>query len=41
MQISILLAHPDIQSFNHAIAQAAITELKCNGHQVVFHDLYA
>jgi putative NADPH-quinone reductase len=41
MQVSVLLAHPDIQSFNHAIAQAAIAELKHNGHEVIFHDLYA
>jgi NAD(P)H dehydrogenase (quinone) len=41
MQISVILAHPDKQSFNHAIAQAAIAELTRNGHQVIFHDLYA
>ena len=41
MQISVISAHPDSQSFNHAIAQAAIAELKQNGHQVFFHDLYA
>jgi NAD(P)H dehydrogenase (quinone) len=41
MQISLILAHPSRQSFNHAIAQAALAELKGNGHQVVFHDLYA
>jgi NAD(P)H dehydrogenase (quinone) len=41
MQILVILAHPTCGSFNHAIAQTAITELKRNGHQVVFHDLYA
>jgi NAD(P)H dehydrogenase (quinone) len=41
MKVSVILAHPDSQSFNHAIAQAAIAELKRNGHQVIFHDLYA
>ena len=41
MQLSVILAHPSSQSFNHAIAQAAIAELKQNGHQVAFHDLYA
>jgi len=41
MRISIILAHPTNQSFNHAIAQTAIAELKRNGHQVSFHDLYA
>jgi NAD(P)H dehydrogenase (quinone) len=39
--VSIILAHPGRESFNHAIAQTAITTLKQNGHQVVFHDLYA
>ena len=41
MQISIILAHPDIKSFNHAIAQTAFEKLKLSGHQVVLHDLYA
>ena len=41
MQISVILAHPDRQSFNHAIAEAALAELKENRHQVAFHDLYA
>jgi NAD(P)H dehydrogenase (quinone) len=41
MQISVILAHPDRQSFNHAIAKAALAELKGSGHQVAFHDLYA
>jgi len=40
MQVSVILAHPDVRSFNHAIAQATITELTRNGHQVNFHDLY-
>ncbi|HVO83216.1 MAG TPA: NAD(P)H-dependent oxidoreductase [Syntrophobacteria bacterium] len=41
MQVSVILAHPDTQSFNHAIAHAAIGELRLHGHQVIFHDLYA
>jgi NAD(P)H dehydrogenase (quinone) len=41
MQVSVVLAHPGRASFNHAIAQTAIATLKQNGHQVVFHDLYA
>jgi putative NADPH-quinone reductase len=41
MQVSVVLAHPNPQSFNHAIARAAIGELKRNGLQIVFHDLYA
>ncbi len=41
MRISIILAHPDVQSFNHAIAQTAAEKLKRNGHNVVLHDLCA
>jgi putative NADPH-quinone reductase len=41
MRISIILAHPDPKSFNHAIAQAIIHELTENQHHVLFHDLYA
>ena len=40
MKISIILAHPDINSFNHAIAKTAAKELTANNHDVVFHDLY-
>ena len=41
MNISLILAHPDSGSFNHAIANTAIDELKRNFHIVSFHDLYA
>jgi NAD(P)H dehydrogenase (quinone) len=41
MQISIILAHPDENSFNHAIAQTAAERLRQIGHQLVLHDLYA
>lgn len=41
MRIFIILAHPDRHSFNHAIANAAVEELKKNGHRVVLHDLCA
>jgi len=41
MQVSVILAHPTSQSFNHAVAQAAVAELKQNGHRVSSHDLYA
>jgi NAD(P)H dehydrogenase (quinone) len=41
MRVSVILAHPSEKSFNHAIAVAACDALKANGHQVVFHDLYA
>jgi putative NADPH-quinone reductase len=40
MVISVILAHPDPKSFNHAIAQAAVDAIKSNGHKVFFHDLY-
>jgi NAD(P)H dehydrogenase (quinone) len=41
MQISIILAHPDEKSFNHAIAHTAAEQLRQSGHQVLLHDLYA
>ena len=41
MQISIILAHPDKTSFNHAIAETARDTLSENGHDVFFHDLCA
>lgn len=40
MQISLILAHPEPGSFNHAIAAAARTTLEGAGHTVHFHDLY-
>src|SRR4030042_3384097 len=40
MLISVILAHPDSGSFNHAIAQTAVEVIKTNGHSVFFHDLY-
>ena len=40
MEISVILAHPDKNSFNHAIAHAVIEEFQANGHTVFFHDLY-
>ncbi len=40
MLISVILAHPSNKSFNYAIAQAVLSELKKNGHQIFFHDLY-
>jgi len=41
MRISVILAHPNKASFNHAIAQTAVGQLGMNGHAVSFHDLYA
>ena len=40
MRISLILAHPNPESFNHAIARAAADALRRNRHDVVFHDLY-
>ncbi len=40
MQISIILAHPNPASFNHAVANTAFDALKAGGHDVIFHDLY-
>jgi NAD(P)H dehydrogenase (quinone) len=40
MRISVILAHPDSGSFNHAIAKTAVEALKSNGHKVFYHDLY-
>jgi putative NADPH-quinone reductase len=39
MKISLIVAHPNPESFNHAIATAAETELRALGHQVRRHDL--
>jgi NAD(P)H dehydrogenase (quinone) len=41
MNVSIILAHPDRNSLNHAIAGAAAEALRDNGYDVCFHDLYA
>jgi putative NADPH-quinone reductase len=40
MEISVILAHPDRRSFNHAIAQAVCRALEQGGHTIWFHDLY-
>ena len=39
MNILVILAHPNPQSFNHAIAEAASGALNSAGHQTLFHDL--
>jgi len=41
MKISVIVAHPNPGSFNHAIARTAAAELEQNGHTVAFHDLHA
>lgn len=40
MKISVILAHPNAGSFNHAIAKVAVETLSARNHQVMFHDLY-
>jgi putative NADPH-quinone reductase len=40
MEISVILAHPDRGSFNHAIALTVCRTLERGGHTVCFHDLY-
>lgn len=41
MNVSVILGHPSRESFNHAIADAAVNALRDNGQSVSFHDLYA
>jgi NAD(P)H dehydrogenase (quinone) len=41
MKVALILAHPDPRSLNQAIADRARGALRANGHEVVFHDLYA
>lgn len=40
MIVSVILAHPNKESFNHAIASTVVEALQKNGHGVNFHDLY-
>jgi putative NADPH-quinone reductase len=41
MKIFVLIGHQRQGSFCHAIAAAAMEELKAAGHTVIYHDLYA
>ena len=41
MRVVVVLAHPDPNSFNHAIASTACTALTSAGHDVTMLDLYA
>ena len=41
MKFVIILGHQRLGSFNHAIAETACRTLRDQGHEVVFHDLYA
>jgi NAD(P)H dehydrogenase (quinone) len=40
MHVLIILAHPDKNSFNHAIAYKCRERLVKNGHTPILHDLY-
>ncbi|MCX5843908.1 MAG: NAD(P)H-dependent oxidoreductase, partial [Deltaproteobacteria bacterium] len=40
MNIVLIVAHPNAESFNLAIADTAAEVLRKNGHTVLFHDLY-
>jgi len=40
MNVVVIVAHPNVKSFNRAIADAAAEALRKNGHTVLFHDLY-
>jgi len=41
MKVSVILAHPTLGSFNHAIASEVVSCLKDVGHDVKYHDLYS
>jgi putative NADPH-quinone reductase len=41
MKVLVVLAHQQQGSFNHAIAQTAVDQLRKAGHEVIYHDLYA
>ena len=40
IKVSVIIAHPDKNSFNHAIAGAVNEVLAKNGYVINFHDLY-
>ena len=40
MKISVILGHPQKNSFNHAIAKTVMKILLKNKHEIFFHDLY-
>jgi putative NADPH-quinone reductase len=40
MKISLILGHPNKESFNYAIAKTILENLESSGHEVNFHDLY-
>jgi NAD(P)H dehydrogenase (quinone) len=40
LAISVILAHPQKGSFNHAISETVVQTLDNHGYEVIFHDLY-
>jgi NAD(P)H dehydrogenase (quinone) len=40
MNVLLIVAHPNRESFNHAIAMTCSRVLTDNGHEVIAHDLY-
>ena len=40
MKVSVILAHPNKESLNRAIAKVVVDTLKKKKHKVYFHDLY-
>jgi putative NADPH-quinone reductase len=40
VEISVIIAHPEPHSFNHAIAKSVCGTLEGAGHTVRYHDLY-
>ena len=41
MNVSLIVAHPNPDSFNHAISVTCGQTLQARGHRVFYHDLYA
>lgn len=41
MKVSVIVAHPNPASFNHAMARTVVTALRERRHRVFYHDLYA
>jgi NAD(P)H dehydrogenase (quinone) len=39
MNVSLIIAHPDPASFNHALARTVTAQLESGGHRVCYHDL--
>ncbi len=40
MKVIVIIGHQRKGSFCHAIAEAAVEELRAGGHEVIYHDLY-